>query len=165
MTRPSTFLQDQVCGFMKNIIPPFYNRLWLEAQISTTGEPKSNGFNCNTPNDNFYVKNKKYPNPDFIFKTGEPDSEDHAKDSKYSKAWLIGDIKVSVGTLRTDVTENKNQWQSISNYATYKNRHQYSPLTFFIVWNNKGNLPGTEAELQEYAVQRGVFMYIIRING
>lgn len=157
-----TFIRDQVCKFFggPQVSDSLFNRLWLGAEVDTGGHPKSSGFNCSNPNGEFIENfNPKYPNPDFIFKKGSPDTTDGKP-----KAWLIGDIKASLGTLRGKIVGNDTQWQAIYNYANYKNNHQFSPLTFFMVLNSKGAVEGTEAELQAEALKRNVFMFILNIQ-
>lgn len=52
---------------------------------------------------------------------------------KNPKAWLIGDIKLTMRLIHDKVTSNNKQWQAVASYANYGNNHQFAPLTFFIV--------------------------------
>ena len=127
---------------------------------SPDGEPSFDGFNCSEPNGEFYsaFKNKKGDaNVDFIFKKRGPASYDGNP-----KAWLIGDIKLSMRQLYDTVTEPKRQWIAISKYANYANGHQFSPITFFIIWRNNG-VEGTQQKLQQEALEKGVFMYALSV--
>jgi RHS repeat-associated protein len=160
-----SFIKDQICQFFggKQGSNSLVSHLWFNAEIKESGEPNSNGFNCSNSNGEFFIDKPNIPNPDFIFKKGEIKDAD-----KNPKAWLIGDIKGSLRELHNKVVlKPKGQWEAISSYAQYNNRHQYTPLTFFIVFR-PGNGTKTQLEIMEKdiakeAFQKNVITYLLKI--
>jgi RHS repeat-associated protein len=160
-TMLDAFVRDQVCAFFggRSGRESLVDRLWFNPEIDSAGKPHSDGFNCSSPNGEFLGNfDPRYPNPDFLFKKRGPEAYD-----KNPKGWLVGDIKLNMRRLHSDVTSgNKDQWLAIANWANYKNGHQYSPFTFFIVWKDNG-VTGTREELQREALSKNVFMYVLSI--
>ena len=61
-------------------------------------------------------------------------SQDHADNTKYDKAFIIGDFKRSVTTIKP----SGNQWKAIGNYAQYDEKHQYIPIALYITLRQGG---------------------------
>ncbi|NEQ99309.1 MAG: hypothetical protein F6K30_21815 [Cyanothece sp. SIO2G6] len=139
------FVRNQICGFFggSHGSNSLASRLWFTPEIDTKGNPQSSGFNCSNQNSDFFENfDPKYPNPDYLFKKGNPKTTDGKP-----KAWLVGDMKRTIRRLHADYVggEHPDQWKAIHEYADYSNGHQFTPLTFFIVWRPGS---GTERQIQ-----------------
>lgn len=150
------WLKKQVCGFLRRT--PFYNRIWIEAEVHTNGDPENDGFGCSDVDSSFLPINPALPNPDFIFKEGPPTRVL----TNNEKGYIIGDLKLSVRTLRNALTgagrgENR-QWSAITGFAK---RHQYAPVVLFITW--RGGARDDEEAILEQAIINGVGVLIFVI--
>ncbi|MBC6419190.1 MAG: RHS repeat-associated core domain-containing protein [Prochloron sp. SP5CPC1] len=116
--------------FIGQFLPDYLNSIWFEPEISSNGNPISDGINIGQFSANLRLKNARHPNPDFLIKKdGGPASTDFAK-GKGDKSYLIGDIKWSWSRVEKD--SKKAQFQAIVNYASFSNRHQVVPIAFYI---------------------------------
>jgi RHS repeat-associated protein len=162
------FIRHQVCGFFggRGGSNALFSHLWFTPEVDINGVPQSNGFNCSDPHGEFFNFDPNHPNLDFIFKKNGPETHDSAP-----KAWLIGDIKRTMRRLHADYVggEHPRQWKAVYNYAEYSNGHQFTPLTFFIVWR-----PGTgtdqqiatmEAQVAQEGFEKHVIVSLLKFYG
>jgi RHS repeat-associated protein len=140
-----------ICGVIGNNYSQYLDSLWFEAKVRTNGMPASNGFHCGDVNNDLGGARAiarggsvKAPRPDFIIKNGAPEDTDPVlnPNDNYSKAFLIGDIKITVKAARRSVEKNTPQWRATLAYAKETNGHQYVPITLFFTFfgNNKSNV-------------------------
>ena len=160
-------IRGAVCNTILGSHQRYTNSLWLDPRIHTNGRPRSNGFNCgeDLPNSNFYtdISNKTGvrpdARPDFIIKNGGPKSTDHARNSRFPKSYLIGDIKLSGKALKRGIGQK--QWKAITQYARYGNRHQYTPISLFITFT--APTQSQQEKVEAAAWKSGVAVAIVPI--
>jgi len=120
-------------GSFKDVIgesfPKFTKSIWLEPEVSVTGNPESNGFSIGEPEPTLF--DPIHPNPDFIIKNGGPESTDYAK-GKGEKSFMIGDFKLEWKTVANSMKSKPKQFAATMEYARYKNRHQTVPIALFV---------------------------------
>ncbi|MEH1941887.1 MAG: hypothetical protein V7L01_16940 [Nostoc sp.] len=97
--------------------------------------------------------------PDFIIKNGGTRNTDHAKNRRFSKSYLTGDIKLSGKFLQIEIGQK--QWKSIMQYAKYGNSHQYTPVTLFITFIAARE--GERKKIEKAAWKDGVSTTIVSI--
>jgi hypothetical protein len=119
--------------------------LWFEARIGTDGLPVTNGFHCGDVNRDLDAaralarRGLIAPRPDFIIKNGSPFTTDPVlhPNRNYDKAFLIGDIKITVRAARRTVESRRpGQWRSMMEYAQYRSGrgHQYVPVALYFTF-------------------------------
>jgi RHS repeat-associated protein len=162
-------LVDKVCDIITGSYANFANNLWLEPRITLQGKPVSDGFNCldnrRKEKDKEFWKNLyetkgiKDARPDFIRKNGGPRSTDYARNTRFTKSYLTGDIKLSGKILQREIGQK--QWKSIMQYAKYGNNHQYTPVTLFITFIAPRE--GERKKIEKAAWKDGVSTAIVSI--
>jgi RHS repeat-associated protein len=158
-------LQDKICDMIAGSYQQYFQNLWLEPRVATSGKPESDGFNCGdtrTPTRGQYASlpaRAKTPRPDFIFKEGGPSSTDYTRSSRWKKAYLIGDIKITGNAMVEKI--GSTQWQSIMNYATIRNKHQYAPVALFVTFT--APTAGQRRKVEKEALSYGVLTPILSI--
>ncbi len=133
---------NSICGIIGTNYSQYLDSVWFEAKVTTAGNPITDGFNCQDVNINLNAARAlartgpRAPRPDFIIKTGGPFTTDYATSSHpdKSKAYLIGDFKITVKAARRSVEKNSNQWKATLGYARYSNNHQFVPITLFFTF-------------------------------
>ncbi|NEQ99704.1 MAG: RHS repeat-associated core domain-containing protein, partial [Cyanothece sp. SIO2G6] len=140
------YLTNQICGLLGN--HSAFERVWLEADVSTAGVPHSNGMSCAEHNNPtaLATRSRQNPNPDFLIKNGPP--TDYSV--RNSDAYLIGDIKLSLKTALNKVTGDKNQWQAMYRHAR---RFQALPMAMYVTFRN-GNISDSALASQVQRAQR-----------
>lgn len=151
---------DATCSFLGS--NGLRNRLWLEVPIDTSGNPQGDGYGCparGTPQGTRLNWGRLTPpHPDFVYKVGGPLSTD-----KSPKAYLIGDVKLNLGTLRRKI--GSNQWNAIVEYAAIGNNHEYAPLAVFIFLYKGQNFQNNRNALERAAAAKGVAALLIFLWG
>jgi hypothetical protein len=156
-------LTDAVCNTLLGDNQKYTQNLWIQPRVSTKGQPTRNGLNCGGYQ---YTKTGRVsskgvggtgPMPDFIIKEGGPSATDHATNSTYKKAYLIGDIKSTWETVGRAVGEK--QWDAITNYAKYSNRHQYVPTALYVT--AIGGKESTHQKIVNEGLKNNVFVYLL----
>jgi RHS repeat-associated protein len=134
-----------ICGVIGSNYSQHLDSLWFEPKVRTSGAPASDGFHCGDVNNDLGAARAgarggiQLPRPDFIIKNGGPFTTDPGNPrTPGSKAYLIGDIKITVKAARRSASKNTTQWQSILEYARFNNGHQYTPaILFFTLFGDK----------------------------
>jgi RHS repeat-associated protein len=160
-------IQDKVCDTILGSFQQYSRSLWLEPRVSSTGTPESDGFNCGDPrrpdNDFYFALGRRTgiwtPRPDFIIKNGGPRTTDHARSSRFPKAYLIGDIKLTGNALYNKI--GSGQWNAIMGYAKYGNNHQYTPIALFITFTTPKDFQRKRVERKAW--EQGVSAAIVSI--
>jgi hypothetical protein len=69
-------------------------------------------------------------------------------------------------TVRNSIVNNSNQWQAISSYAKYQNKHQYAPIVSYITMfsGNKKNRDVYVREMEGEAAKKGVVLIIASLQ-
>jgi len=159
-------LRNTVCNLFHGT--PFSQRLWVEPFVNPNGTVSNSGINC----DAIYAGNYREPGErnqpkgfspvDFIFKNGRP----AVMRRKDPSAYVIGDIKITIGAARDTVRKNGTQWKAMSNYASrYEATHFALYVTFKDTFSNKGQ--GETAlrlhEMQKQAFSDGVVLFVLNL--
>jgi RHS repeat-associated protein len=156
-------VQDKVCDTILGSYQQYTKSLWLEPRIDANGRPQSDGFNCGDtrrPDASFYLSNQIFtPRPDFVIKNGGPRNTDHARSSRFPKAYLIGDIKLTGNALYRKI--GSSQWDAIMGYAKYGNNHQYTPVALFITFTTPKDFQRKRVERKAW--EQGVSTAIVSI--
>ncbi len=156
-----------MCFFLSEGYPSASEYLWREPAVARNGKPLTSGKNClgyRDPASSIRgIKKGDSARPDYIFKSGSPLQP-------RPKGLLIGDIKYSLGGLYKDYfhspARKRAQWDAITNYAKYPNRHAYVPLTFFIAFKattrvyKSGSIPFIIQTLNREAFQANVIVFL-----
>jgi hypothetical protein len=152
-------IQGAICGIIgeTNFYP---DSLWLEPAVGKAdGKPNGNGYNCKNIENGIRRGSTRINSfPDFIFKSAPPTQEP-------PKAWLIGDFKYSLKSVRDSAKSQTNQWKAITRHAQYQNQHQYAPIvTYFTLQNGgrRGILYAKELEIE--AVEAGVALFVFSVK-
>jgi hypothetical protein len=163
-------LTDAVCDAILGSYRNQVKDLWVQSRVGTDGDPNRDGFNCGqfTRTARRRVISTRGqggwgPSPDFIIKNslqgGGPATEDYADNSRWKKAYLIGDIKLQWGTVANGIGEN--QWKAIIEYARYSNQHQYLPAALYVTLF--GGSDSTHNRIVRAGLQRGVYVYLLTL--
>jgi RHS repeat-associated protein len=163
-------IQDKICDMLAGSYQQYTKNLWLEPRVATSGTPESDGFNCGdtrTPTRGRYAAlplRAKTPRPDFIFKEGGPRNTDYARNSKWKKSYLIGDIKITGNAMVDKI--GSTQWQAMMNYATVRNKHEYTPVALFVTFTapTAGQRRKAEGEALRYGVLTPILSIIPRFG-
>jgi RHS repeat-associated protein len=162
-------LTEIVCDLLgRQAYSQYIDKLWLQPKVKPNGVPTADGIGCGklafNPNGSISTKGTRPPGakgnePDFIIKDGGPETTDPVKHNGKAKAFLIGDVKATWGTVAKGL--GKNQGQAILNYARYQNGHQFVPIALFVT-----AIAGTDQEAQEIVkkgLQKNVFVYTLTL--
>jgi RHS repeat-associated protein len=149
-------IQGAICNIIGGSYP---NALWLEPAVGEDGTPNRNGYNCrNLGTGRREGNTKTNAFPDFIFKSSPPIVEP-------PKGWLIGDIKFSLKGVYTSAKEDSRQWKAITNYAKYKNQHEYSPIVTYTTLSKGGKQQSTYiSRLQKEATIANIALFIYSVK-
>jgi hypothetical protein len=164
------YLNGQICGIFNALGGEFVNNLWIEPSVnSQDGSPTADGINCIGLFNKQIDISGKGSRPDFIYKEGTPT----AKDNKTNKAYVIGDIKVSMSKVFKEIGVDgnpKNQWIAMRKYAkdyVYGHIVMYTTLKR----NEKGSvelndnkvLAAKLAQAYKASVEKGVILIIVNL--
>jgi RHS repeat-associated protein len=136
-------------------LPSFATQsLWIDAGISSEGEPTDNGFHCppvKKENPDPYKDGSSHP--DFIFSNIAP-----LETGKTGKGYLIGDFKFNVGAIKEQTDK---QLKAMLSYAKLKGQgtinknsggHQYIPFAMYISAQSVSS--DKERKLQRWAMDK-----------
>lgn len=147
------YLKGQICGIFNAVGGPFVNRLWMEPSVLREGIPSAPGLSCGELFDEQTrkgFKRGKGSSPDFIFKDGSPMDTSN-------KAFLIGDVKLTMAGALRDVTGTgsksgnpHNQWTAMRAYAK---KHVGVPMVLYVTFKrySKGNQMSDQQLASEFA--------------
>ncbi len=127
-------LSLNICSLIFGDYSTVFDILWLQVPVDLQGNPRGNGFGCRVAKQDptiFKPGNlgKAVKGPDFLFKKGLPFSTD-----KNPKAYLIGEIGITVSRIWSKFRGRRPQAKAILNYAKYTNNHQYLPIALFVTF-------------------------------
>jgi RHS repeat-associated protein len=159
-------LSLNLCETISSTASTYLSNLWMEPAVDpNNGNPVRDGYGCDVSIG--LGAEKPVPDgiarPDFIIKRLGPASFDHAKNSKYPKAYLIGDIAYQLKTVvkKTQSSKGKNQINAIINYAATINNHQTTPIGLYVTLYG-----GSQSDLEKVmrkGISRGVALLVASI--
>lgn len=128
--------------------------IWFEPLINRDGNVVNNGINCSTKGQ-LRLPMSPIPRPDFVISPSKP--FDFGNQRRHSKAWLIGELKLSTqGIVRSYIRPKKQpgQLQAILQYA----RKHTIPRVFVIgtLLNNPKHKDLIEKKLRAEAISHGI---------
>jgi hypothetical protein len=135
--------------------------------VTKNGVPNAPGINCTGVFSKKPNPEGKGSRPDFIYKKGSPTAEDN----KINKAYVIGDVKVSMSKafeyMGIDVKDPQNQWIAMREYAknyTYGHIAMYVTLKRGSVeLNDEKVLAAKLVKAYKASVEKGVFLIIANL--
>jgi len=166
----STTVADLVCPLLGREAAYVLSWLWFGPRVTDAGDPKTNGVNCNQ-----YIQKERagergrhnqnpFPvpgefgqlsDPDFVIKQTPP------TDTVGSRAWVIGDIKISTDRAihsYIDPAKQIKQFNTMTAYAKKHGRHVVVLITY------KGK-KSDELKLQQAFLKKHVFLVVFRVLG
>jgi RHS repeat-associated protein len=155
-----SILSDKICELIFDSYKQYIEYVWLEPNVSKNGDPTSDGFACGSvipPASWFFRERIFIPRPDLIIKDGGPAYTDYARDTKWPKSNIIVEIKLNGRTAAART--GGNQFKSITNYAKFGNRHQYTPVVLYITFFSPTESQRKKSE--RLAWERGVALVIV----
>jgi RHS repeat-associated protein len=164
------YLQGQVCGIFHALGGSFADNLWIEPSVSSQdGSPTGDGINCISLFNRQSRILGKGSHPDFIYKEGLPT----AKDNKINKAYVIGDIKLSMSKAFKEMGVGgnpTNQWIAMRKYAK---DYVYGHIVMYttLMRNERGStelndnkvLAAKLAQAYKASVDKGVVLIIANL--
>ena len=154
-------LTFNICEVVGGGFSQYLNYLWFEPSVEANGTPIRDGYGCELSLPvGLGPVSDGVAHPDYIIKSGGPATTDYAKRSVYQKAYLIGDVARTVGTVRNKVKSGKaaNQTNAIINYAATPNNHQYTPIGLYITLF--GGSQSDVAAIAKRGITKGVALLV-----
>ena len=119
-------VKDSVCDLLRGNSAS--DNIYIGPDINTSGKAIRDGKNCNgdflSPG---IAKPPGTPDPDFVISKPRPTDAYQARE----RSWLVGDFKLSVSAVSTEIKTPKKQWKAISKYAE---KSQYIPLASYVTF-------------------------------
>jgi RHS repeat-associated protein len=155
-----------IVGLLGNLGSLVYNSTYFEAAVYPSGEPKTDGYQCNDLGTSLARRRRPAgtANPDFIIKGGTPPTV-----ARIPPAFLTGDIKLS-GNIKT----SGKQWNAIINHSkpvylinpiTREFGYQFVPVAAYITLYRDGSSAKTvKAALREGIILKQISFFGNRLN-
>ena len=126
-----TVLENLVVNAVCDLLPSSArDNIYIGPDINTSGRAVRDGKNCNGDTlSHGIAKPKRVPDPDFVISKPNPTDAYQARE----RSWLVGDFKLSVSAVSTEVKTPKKQWKAISKYAE---KSQYIRLASYVTFHS-----------------------------
>ena len=156
-------IRNTVCKIFHK--SPLAQRTWITPQVNRlNGKVVDKGRNCHSIYANPSFEEPSSPTNisvvDFIFKDGNPENNRR----RDPKAYLIGDIKLTIDQVKSSVEPSKKQWQSIYKYAS---KYEWTRFALYISF--KSSFTGNQnvnlqiQDIREEALDKGIVLFLLNI--
>ena len=156
------FAAEKICAVVDSFKSGEHSLFWREPQVKSGGEAKG-GTECGsgptrggTRFRDAAGRKQKNSYPDFLVTPVPPDEIDKTKIS--TKSWLIAEVKLSVGNIRTS---NRGKGKQFHRVLAHAQHYSISRLAGYLSFNSVGSRK--EKNMKAIAARRKVWLEIVSV--